>query len=615
MKKILLSIITVLGLFGATSCSDMLETESARQAFDPALDNKTDSIFYAFGILQAMQQALDQYVITGEMRGDLTQTTEYTDKNLRQLGDFSATTANAYDSAYVYYRVINNCNYYLAHRDTTLTTGSTKVAMQEYAAVAAIRAWAYLQLGRNYAKVPFTTEPLTSISQINDTDFPELTFSELVDALAPTLLPYKDYDVPTSVKDGQTIGTTNFGVGKTLTARLCYIPVAVVLGDLYLEDGRFAEAAQCYSDYLIRTATTTNAPYSPLRTGMIYTADKAMDAPSDFNGAYTGGYQWSTIFAANPVNDIVTYIPMPVNRLRGVTTTLPQVFGYDYYANVSNVSATRMPEIQVAPSAQYLALARTTDYYYWQYSTSGVQNRYVGEMEAGDMRANAILTQGIGEDSTKVWMNKYQYGNVTLYRVSTVYLHLAEALNRLGYPDAAFAILKEGINDRIIQPTTTYITDATRQLLTTTYPFFSDANKSKFTYNATLSTNNEGIHSRGAGVTSDGNFPGRSPYKLDSIVGLKLAELATIFQTQGLTIGQTKADTINAMEDLICDEYALELAFEGTRFADLCRLARHKNRAATYGAGFGSLWLKNKLDYKNPKKDLSDPSNWYLPFK
>ena len=53
------------------SCSDMLETDSSRQVFDPALDQKTDSVYYALGILQGMQQLADQYMFQGEMRGDL----------------------------------------------------------------------------------------------------------------------------------------------------------------------------------------------------------------------------------------------------------------------------------------------------------------------------------------------------------------------------------------------------------------------------------------------------------------------------------------------------------------------------------------------------------------
>lgn len=187
MKKIIIAIAALMGLFSVTSCSDMLDTDSSRQIFDGNLDQKTDSVFFAFGIMQAMQGLADQYVFQGEMRGDNVALTYYTDNDLRQLYNFSATAANQYDSAYVYYRVINNCNYYIAHRDTTLLTGSTKVVMPEYAAVKAFRAWAYLQLARNYGKVPFFTEPLTKISQINSNNFRSSTFRALWTDSLPTL--------------------------------------------------------------------------------------------------------------------------------------------------------------------------------------------------------------------------------------------------------------------------------------------------------------------------------------------------------------------------------------------------------------------------------------------
>lgn len=603
----------VIGVYVATSCSDMLETDSDRQSIEPEISSKSDSIFYAFGILQALQQVADQYVFTGEMRGDLVRTTDYTDNNLRQLANFTATTANKYDSAYVYYRVINNCNYYVAHCDTTLKTGSTEVMMNEYVAMKAIRAWAYLQLVRTYGKVPFFTEPLTAISQINNNKFPEVGLDELVDALGPDLAQYSGTSVPTSVSSGQSIGSTNFGESKTLTARLCYIPVDVILGDLYLEAGRYSEAATYYTNYLISSKTLSGDLAASKARNEIDMQDLPSDVIDNESWQYSGT-SWSSIFANNPTQDIITYIPMAINSLQGVTTEVPEAFGFDYYA--MSKAETQLDEIQIMPSNSYLSLSENTDYYYWQKNSDGQKQRYVNGAKLGDFRSGTILTKGTGEDSTKIWMSKYDHGNIILYRVATVYLRLAEAFNRLGHPDAAFAILKEGLNDRVIDTTTTYITDATRTMLTNTYPFFSEANKSIFSTSTETSTTsasyNHGIHQRGAGVTFDGNFPGRSPYQLDTIVGIKLAEIA---ETYGVSVGYTKQDTINAVEDLLCDEYALEMAFEGNRFFDLCRLARHKNEAGLYGSNFGSLWLKSKLEYKNPQVDLSDESNWYLPFK
>ena len=150
-----------------TSCEDILETESEQIVFDPALDQKTDSMFYTLAILKSVQLAIDQNVLINEMRGDLTETNMYTQTDLRELANFSATAANKYDSAYVYYRIINNCNYYIAHRDTMLMTGSTKVAIPEYVEALAVRAWAYMQLCKHYGTVDFYTTPITSISEAN----------------------------------------------------------------------------------------------------------------------------------------------------------------------------------------------------------------------------------------------------------------------------------------------------------------------------------------------------------------------------------------------------------------------------------------------------------------
>ncbi|MFA6718656.1 MAG: RagB/SusD family nutrient uptake outer membrane protein, partial [Prevotella sp.] len=249
----------------------MLESDSTRQIFGGDLTSKTDSIFFAFGIMQGMQQLADQYVFQGELRGDNVSTTLYTDNDLRELYDFSATAANQYDSAFVYYRVINNCNYYLAHRDTTLLTGSTNVVMHEYAAVKAFRAWAYLQLARNYGSVPFFTEPLTSISQINGNDFPSLDIKGLVDRLAPDLEQYSGYSVPNNGGGNHAIGSTNAGQQKAINTALCYIPVDVILGELYLESGDFAKAALHYTTYVTsvskpvgtRYAELISAPYQP----------------------------------------------------------------------------------------------------------------------------------------------------------------------------------------------------------------------------------------------------------------------------------------------------------------------------------------------------------------
>ena len=619
------------------ACSDMLETESTRQNIEPEINEKTDSVFYGYGILQAMQQLADQYVFQGEMRGDLVKTTIYTDNNLRQLANFSANITNRYDSAYVYYRVINNCNYYLAKRKTDLYTGSTNVVMNEYAAVAAIRAWAYLQLGRNYEKVPFFTEPLTKITQIDDNKYPELDLQGIVDQLAPELEKYKAYNVPTyGLTAGHAVGSPNWeSTAKTFLPQLCFIPVSVVLGDMYLETGNYDQAAKTYVTYLTQVADATSSPFlAPMASKSISSGrfgdmgDDDLPDPSLISIRVTTSPQWSDIFARNSISDIISYIPMAVNSQNGCVTNIPLAFGFNYYATSEELSANGntnpyIDEIQIQVSDVLNNLSDSTEYYY--YARGGINDfDSINAAKCGDMRLRSIIHQTLVDDSTHQWIDKYKYANIVLYRTSTVLLHLAEAFNRLGMPDAAFAILKDGLSENLIERNNNgdyyvnYLSEETRSKLQTTYPLLSEENLFLFPKNTAF-----GIHTHGAGKAASDYAgaggqggssyqTGKSPYKFGRMVGVKMKEIQETF---GVNVGTTKQDTINAVEDLLCDEYALELAFEGNRYYDLMRLARHKNEAGLYDANFGSRWFARKLAYKNPAVNLEDKKNWYLPFK
>ena len=668
MKKIFYSIIAAFGLFATTSCEDMLMTENDSMVIDPELGDKTDSVFYALGIAQAMQQVADQYFFIGEMRGDLVTTTTYTDNHLRQLADYSATSANRYDSAYVYYKVINNCNYYLAHRDTSLFIGSTNVAIDEYAAVEAWRAWAYLQLARTYGGnevgIPFYTEPLTAISQIREENFPKLTLSEIVAELAPSLERFAGLLPPNFGQTNYSIGTTNWGQNKAVNFHRIFVPVDVVLGEMYLEDGQWLKAAQAYARYLCDNKLVAQDLRAGIRnnSNLIY----ADYFPYDFSFQYNSiaGNLYNNIYnnVASPV-DVLTYIPMAVSSQRGEITDIPLAFGYDYYSTDASNNCPRVPEVQIAPSATYYALTDSCDFYYYPESYNGTvlssNPDTVLVSKLGDARANysnprnggnvsfgggnggpggglnisnnAILNRD-ATDTTKVYIVKAMNANVYLFRTTTVYLHLAEALNRLGYPEIAFAILRNGISTYLeelvpgygdVTAPHQYMTAEAISLLTNEVPFLNAINRPVFAPDKVY-----GIHSHGGGTANTTNIENNMSvlgsqatavgsqknmsYLPDTIIGTKILELEAKF---GIQNGLTLQDSINAMEDLLCDEYAKELAFEGIRFYDLQRMARHKNEAGLYGGNFGSRWFADKLKGNNPAKSLLEPKNWYLPFK
>ena len=54
MKKVIYFIAAALMVVSFVSCSDMLDSKSDRYVYDPALDQKVDSMFYINGILKGV---------------------------------------------------------------------------------------------------------------------------------------------------------------------------------------------------------------------------------------------------------------------------------------------------------------------------------------------------------------------------------------------------------------------------------------------------------------------------------------------------------------------------------------------------------------------------------
>jgi len=548
-----------------TSCSDLMETDSELVEYekDNHLDSPSDTVFNVMGIIYKMQAIADRTVLLGELRSDLTTTQASASKDLKAIAKFEIDTENAYNRISDYYAVINNCNYFLANADKDLVRHDRTVFEREYAAVKSFRAWTYLQLAQVYGEVPLITEPVLTeeAAQAAMAQEPK-GIKAICSYFIDDLKPYIDTRLP------------DYGNINNLRAVKFFIPVRALLGDLCLWSDQYQDAAQYYHDFL------------SMRTSPVYTGtDKAYW--TDANTKEFRSARNSFSFGAGS-SECLSYIPMESSEFYGVKSELRDM--------IFNSTDLNQRYAQVKPTKRLYELAAAADYCYTNSKIDGSidtlyapktnlqKTEYIGDLRFGTVYENRVSGQErfsrISNENQTI--DKFNSSGVTIYRANMVYLRYAEALNRAGYPQSAFAVLKYGLYPETVSKQIDSLERVKASVL--------------IDFDATLfdETNTQGVHSRGCGES-----------KCD-----------TLFRMPMPAPGEaaTRQDTINyqipLLEDMIINEMALEGVFEGYRYYDLMRVALRRNDNA---------YLADPISLRDGKADatlkalLMDKKNWYLP--
>lgn len=582
------------------SCSSFFDEDSSYviDADKNHLSNSTDTVYTVIGILNKLQAIADRTVLLGEARGDLVEITANTSKDLRQIASFTVDDDNIYNNPEDYYAIINNCNYFIANADLEMKDSRNKYVFQsEYAAVKAIRAWTYLQLVTTYGKVPFTVDPILSneeaekphemkdIKQVCDYFLHEDNLQEFT---------YPEVDYP------------HYGVIKSYPSRLFYIPMNLILGDLNLWAGNYEEAAKCYYNY-IQKRNGTNSTY--------YTSTTSAEWVDN---------QWNTVI----VNYIADFLGKPGNGAQSEiisiipTDSIPSEGSYSSLRSIFNTDDSNNDyTVELTPSAalQNLSAAQTYCLYYNEEAIVAPKNlpsHHDGDLRLSSSwinRSNAVSSLGDRYDAQIIykWSNNYT-PNVRIYRRTLVYLRLAEALNRAGHPEYAFHILSHGINTEVINgPIAALVQPEELDYLKSNFDFKGD-NASGYIVRDDenkVGGNTQGIHSRGCGYTPlNPNY--QMPARTDIVIGQNATDKADSIRIQ-------KEYMINAVENLIVDEGALEFAFEGFRYYDLLRVALRRS-----ALGEGNTYLRDMLQKRSGEgkdagiqADLTNKTNWFLRWK
>lgn len=558
-----------------SSCGDFLDQESdyVKNADDSELNNITDTLYSVVGIMNKMQALADRTVLLGELRGDLVDVNSATAADLREISNFSIGDDNVYNNPRDYYAVINNCNYFLAKVDTALRNNrNVYVFRKEYAAVKAFRAWTYLQLAINYGKVPYITEPILTKDD-SEKDYEQLDITGICNKLISDIAPYADVETP------------DYGlVRQTVDSKMFYYPVYVLLGDLNLWAGNYRDAALNYYKY-ISTRNGTNSAYTISTNRVEWSKDDSRWQMSSDS--------WSSAFSMNSetttnTSELITMIPGDSIPAEGNYSELRDLFSST--AN-NNYQASILPSQSLKNLSRAQIYCKLTSANEIAYAPDNMEN----SDRVGDLRYSSAYSEMSGGNlvmngqrvETYVGNSKFTSRNVHILRRANVYLRMAEALNRAGFPRFAFAILKTGVNNEVME--------------SDILPYYPEdaAYLSQFDFPTNLyvvrtradltSENTIGIHSRGCGWSEYNEY--------------------YVYPETG-----DESSDIEAVEDLIVDENALETAFEGNRFYDLMRVALRRGDPSYLA---DKIYARRGADRVSEmrteiQKDLTKQDNWYL---
>ena len=586
MKRLSILIFSFFNLLiFTTSCQDFFEQESDHIIFADKdhLNNAVDTIYSVTGIMDKMQLLADRTILLGELRGDLVSVTSYASANVRQIANFNIDDNNIYNSPRDYYAVINNCNYFIAKADTALKNNRNEyIFMREWAAVKAFRAWTYLQLALNYGEVRYVTSPiLTKQDADREEEYPLLNIQQLCLELINDLKPL----VPEYAAEYPSYGT----IGGVDT-HLSFFPIYILLGELNLWAGNYREAALNYYNY-INTRNGTNSYYA---TGIAAASwGNQQQTTWDSYSYNTGLYNWTSYTTQGEaitqiaISQEYDSVPNPrYNQLRSLFNSRDD---NDYHVSIT--PSVRLQEISAWQDYCMVTgnegdLSRDTIIV-----PKGLEHHMDGDLRLRIGWAEVEDYPGKNNERlTTQTIRKFSTRNVSIWRRQMVYLRMAEALNRAGYPRFAYQILETGVNNQVLKDSVlSYYCTAADSAFINQFNFPNQLYALEGSgYDATI----QGMHSRGSGESR-----ANPHYRFPTFV-----------------TGDTLAQQMDSVECMILTEGALEFSYEGHRFYDLMRMALRRN-----DPGFlaDRVYARRGINHAGTVKgeiqaDLYDKKNWYL---
>ncbi|MFD2162125.1 RagB/SusD family protein [Paradesertivirga mongoliensis] len=575
IRSLFTGVLSLMLVLSTLSCKKMFDIspEDALE-YDKNYQNVNDADAAVWGIYGKFVQIADRYMVLNELRGDLEDVTLRSTKYIREINDHNVSADNPWADPKPFYEIIINCNDVLSNFDKMLA--DTRLSQADYdirySEIGAVRTWVYLQLGIHYGSIPYVTDPLTSIKDVQDeSKYPRISFDQLLTNLTQFAEALPNKDPITSGSLFRTLDGNN--------TRKMMVNKYLLLGDLYLWKQNWQQAAVYYQKMM----NYADVERQDRNSEQWYETYKV----SGWRSQLVGG-NWDDMFSAAYNERYSNY---------NIIWQIPFSKGF-------------------APQNPFIALYSASEGYQIKASNLAIQNwdnqTRIGNslVDVNRGAQNSYRSKALPEIIKLIPNYNPQEpfetaGKWILYRAPLLHLRMAEAANQVGLDSISDALLNIGIQNTF-RPASlpSNRTNIMQTVKDVNSPFYFDArNGDAPTFRAPW-YRNDGI--RGSN--------GLLPAKVDS---------ASYFDMSNPGDPQKpftdEAGFRRAMEDLLLEEAALELAFEGNRWPDLLRTAlRRKTTDPNYLANKIAAKFEAKGDGAGAaavRARLSNEANWYLPFK
>lgn len=614
MKQIkYLAYLMLAGTVGLASCVDA-DLDDALE-YDEHYKTTTDADNAVLGAYSSFMRMAGQMVVINELRGDLMDLTDNSSVDLQEIDANKPSEGNVYADPTPYYNVILNCNDAMANFEKMFQNNNLTEAqfLERYSDLMALRCYVYLQLGAQFGEVPYITEPIVSVGDVQK-EYQKLNLDQLIDTLIA--------DMTSTTVTGKQVILDEYSesplVQHTLDGydlKYFFINKHFLLGDLYLWNNDYEKAAMEYKT-VMNEDNDVNISTNQYKM-------KVAGVDTWNTSTYGSNEYYQVFFLRYHDDDANAYYNQWINMF------------------TDEMTARRAP-YEWAWSPAYDAMYKPQYPFYQLFAPLGVEGgQYqlkpsiyaIDSLWNEQVMRNGFTFDGRGEKASYIYMNGephvYKYmavpglglndpsaievsteGRLFLYRAGLLHLRYAEAVNRAGHPKLALELINQGIGSLygktggflILGDNTT--TDANGNLIGTSVegeigePYYFAASwtesNSVYGYRREPWRSSRGIRGRVALVSKEASDLAAYPKTL--------AECAT------------RQDSIEVVEKIILDEAALETAYEGNRFPDLVRVARRMN---DLNEGAGNAYMQavqqGKYELNGRTNPYTDEASWFMP--